>query len=148
MISFLVRAPTRSRVFAIFTNDSFLTSAANADNLFKVLFIEYIQFYRYQYIYITQNINANNVNLRATVPGAIRPLVARGLAGSILAPLSFGCVMMATRLDSVGIAAALRETSVLFTAIIGVLFLKETVSPRRICLMALIVAGAILINLG
>lgn len=79
---------------------------------------------------------------------AIRPLVARGLAGAVLAPLSFGCVMMATRLDSVGIAAALRETSVLFAAFIGVLFLKETVGPRRVCLMALIVAGAILINVG
>jgi hypothetical protein len=32
--------------------------------------------------------------------------------------------MMATRLDSIGIAAALRETSVLFAALIGVLFLK------------------------
>ena len=56
--------------------------------------------------------------------------------------------MMATRLDSVEIAAALRETSVLFAALIGVLFFKEAVGPRRICLMALIVAGAILINLG
>lgn len=56
--------------------------------------------------------------------------------------------MMATRLDSVGIAAALRETSVLFAALIGVLLLKETVGPRRICLMATIMAGAILINLG
>ena len=84
---------------------------------------------------------------KLSVP-ALPPLVARGLAGSVLAPLSFGCVMMATRLDSVGIAAVLRETSVLFAALIGVLFLKETVGPRRICLMALIVAGAILVRAG
>ena len=84
---------------------------------------------------------------KLTIP-TIRPLVLRGLAGSILAPLSFGCVMMATRLDSVGMAAALRETSVLFAALIGVLFLREPVGPKRTILMAMIAAGAVVINIG
>ncbi len=84
---------------------------------------------------------------KLSVP-ALPPLVARGIAGGVLAPLSFGCIMMATRLDSVGIAVVLRETSVLFSALIGVLFLKETVGPRRIRLMALIVVGAILVRAG
>lgn len=84
---------------------------------------------------------------KLTIP-TIRPLVLKGLAGSILAPLSFGCFMMATRLDSVGMAAALRETSVLFAAIIGVLFLRESVGPKRTVLMAMIAAGAVIINIG
>lgn len=76
------------------------------------------------------------------------PLVARGVTGGILGPLSFGCIMLATRLDKVGEAAVLRETSVLFAAAIGVVFLKETVGPRRIALMALIALGAVLVEAG
>lgn len=77
-----------------------------------------------------------------------RPLMARGLLGGFIALLSFGSVMMATRLDKVGEAAILRETSTVFAALIGWLFLKETVGPRRIALMALIAAGAVIVELG
>ena len=56
--------------------------------------------------------------------------------------------MMATRLDKVGEAAVLRETSTVFAAVIGVVFLKETVGPRRIALMALIAAGAVIVEIG
>ena len=76
------------------------------------------------------------------------PLALRGLAGGILGPLSFACVMLATRLDKVGEAAVLRETSVLFAAAIGIIFLKETVGPRRLALMALIALGAVLVEAG
>lgn len=78
----------------------------------------------------------------------IKPLMARGIAGGILGPLSFGCVMLATRLDNVGEAAVLRETSVLFAAVIGMIFLKETVGPRRVVLMAAIALGAVLVEAG
>lgn len=76
------------------------------------------------------------------------PLMARGLFGGLVAPLSFGAVMMATRLDKVGEAAVLRETSTVFAAVIGWLFLKETVGPRRIALMALIALGAVIVEMG
>lgn len=76
------------------------------------------------------------------------PLMARGLVGGLVAPLSFGAVMMATRLDKVGEAAVLRETSTVFAAVIGWLFLKETVGPRRIALMALIALGAVIVEMG
>ena len=56
--------------------------------------------------------------------------------------------MMATRLDKVGEAAVLRETSVLFSALIGWLVLKEGVGPRRLALMALIAAGAVIVEMG
>ena len=78
----------------------------------------------------------------------IGPLMARGVAGGIIGPLSFGCVMLATRLDNVGEAAVLRETSVLFAAAIGIIFLKEAVGPRRIALMAAIALGAVLVEAG
>ncbi len=76
------------------------------------------------------------------------PLAIRGIIGGIVAFLSFGSIMMATRLDKVGEAAVLRETSTVFAAIIGWLVLKETVGPRRIALMALIAAGAVIVEMG
>lgn len=76
------------------------------------------------------------------------PLLARGLTGALIALVSFGGVMLATRLDKVGEAAALRETSVVFAALIGWLVLGETVGPRRTLLMVLIALGAVLVEFG
>ncbi|MGB2203363.1 MAG: EamA family transporter, partial [Pseudooceanicola atlanticus] len=77
-----------------------------------------------------------------------RRLLGIGLAGSIIAFGSFGAVMLATRLDKVGEAAVLRETSTVFAALIGWLVLRETVGPRRIALMTLIAVGAVIVELG
>lgn len=76
------------------------------------------------------------------------PLLARGIAGAFIAFFSFGAIMLATRLDKVGEAAVLRETSTVFAALIGWLVLKETVGPRRLALMALIAAGAVIVEFG
>ena len=77
-----------------------------------------------------------------------KPLMLRGLAGAFIAFFSFGSIMMATRLDKVGEAAILRETSTVFAALIGWLVLKETVGPRRIALMCLIALGAVIVEFG
>ncbi|WP_085891947.1 EamA family transporter [Roseovarius litorisediminis] len=76
------------------------------------------------------------------------PLMLRGVAGGLVAFMSFGSIMLATRLDKVGEAAVLRETSTVFAALIGWLVLRETVGPRRIALMALIAAGAVIVEMG
>ena len=81
-------------------------------------------------------------------PPAPGPLMVRGLIGGLVAFASFGSVMLATRLDKVGEAAVLRETSTVFAAVIGWMFLKETVGPRRVALMALIAAGAVIVEMG
>ncbi|MGB0958816.1 MAG: EamA family transporter [Halocynthiibacter sp.] len=78
----------------------------------------------------------------------IKPLMWRGFFGAFIAYASFGSVMMATRLDKVGEAAVLRETSAVFAALIGWLFLKETVGPKRTGLMALIAIGAVIVEMG
>jgi drug/metabolite transporter (DMT)-like permease len=70
----------------------------------------------------------------------------RGPIGGLLAVASFGSILMATRLDKVGEAAVLRETSTIFAALIGWFFLKETVGPRRVALMALIALGAVIVE--
>jgi drug/metabolite transporter (DMT)-like permease len=81
-------------------------------------------------------------------PPDLGPLMTRGFIGGLVAFASFGSVMLATRLDNVGEAAVLRETSPVFAALIGWLFLKETVGPRRIALMALIALGAVIVEVG
>lgn len=75
-------------------------------------------------------------------------LAVRGVIGGLVAFFSFGSIMLATRLDQVGEAAVLRETSTVFAAIIGWVFLKDTVGPRRIALMALIALGAVIVEIG
>ncbi len=81
-------------------------------------------------------------------PPAPGPLLLRGFAGALIAYISFGGVMLATRLDKVGEAAVLRETSTVFAAVIGWVVLKERVGPRRLFLMALIAAGAVVVEMG
>jgi len=78
----------------------------------------------------------------------IGPLLRRGILGGLIAFGSFGGIMLATRLGSVGQAAVLRETSTVFAALIGWLMLGEGTGPRRVALMALIAAGAIIVQLA
>ncbi len=78
----------------------------------------------------------------------LRDLAVRGFFGAIIAFLSFGSLMLATRLDKVGEAAALRETSIIFGAAIGVLIFRERIDLLRIALIVLIAAGAVIIEFG
>ena len=79
---------------------------------------------------------------------ALGPLMARGVLGALVAFGSFGAIMLATRIGKVGEAAVLRETSVVFAALIGWLMLGERTGPRRVALMALIAAGAVVVEAG
>ena len=79
---------------------------------------------------------------------AIGPLMTRGVIGGLVAFASFGSIMLATRLDKVGEAAVLRETSTVFAALIGWLMLGEKVGPRRLALMTLIALGAVIVEAG
>lgn len=83
---------------------------------------------------------------RMEVQPALAPLALRGIIGAVVAFFSFGAIMLATRLDNVGEAAVLRETSTVFAALIGWLVLGESVGPRRIALMALIAVGAVIVK--
>ena len=85
---------------------------------------------------------------RMTARPPVSLLVSRGISGAFIGIISFGCVMLATRLDSVGEAAVLRETSVIFAGLIGWLFLREEVGIVRAALLVLIAAGAVLVEFG
>lgn len=77
---------------------------------------------------------------------AITALLRRGIVGALVAFASFGSVMMATRLDKVGEAAVLRETSTVFAALIGWLMLGERPGRVQVGLMALIALGAVMVE--
>ena len=85
---------------------------------------------------------------RMANPPVLGPLMLRGCVGAFIAWVSFGGVMLATRLDKVGEAAVLRETSTVFAALIGWLFLGEHVGKRRAALMALVAMGAVIVEMG
>jgi len=76
----------------------------------------------------------------------IGDLAARGLFGALLAYVSFGAIMLATRLGNVGEAAAIREVSIIFATGIGVLIFREKIDLTRIVIIGLIVAGAVLVE--
>ncbi|WP_373353856.1 EamA family transporter [Pseudoroseicyclus sp. CXY001] len=85
---------------------------------------------------------------RMAAPPRLPPLALRGLIGAFIAWISFGGVMLATYLDKVGEAAVLRETSTVFAGLIGWFILGEGVGPRRLFLMAVIAAGAVIVEFG
>jgi drug/metabolite transporter (DMT)-like permease len=78
---------------------------------------------------------------------ALRRFWLRGLAGGALQALSYGIVLWAMTLAPIAIVAGLRETSVLFGALIAVLVLKEPFGAARMLAATLIVCGLVLIRL-
>ncbi|MDB6455141.1 DMT family transporter [Falsirhodobacter sp. 20TX0035] len=77
-----------------------------------------------------------------------RPVLWRGAIGALVAFVSFGGVMLGTRIGKVAEVSSLRETSTLFAALIGWVALGEKSSPSRLALMGGIAAGAVLVQLG
>ncbi|ACM00009.1 DMT family transporter [Cereibacter sphaeroides] len=82
------------------------------------------------------------------MPEAAAALALRGFVGALVAFVSFGGVMLGTRLGKVAEVSSLRETSTLFAAAIGWLLLGERSGPAKILLMGLIALGAILVQLA
>jgi drug/metabolite transporter (DMT)-like permease len=71
-----------------------------------------------------------------------------GLAGGALSILSFGSALYAFTLIETAKVSALRETSVVFAAIMGSLFLGESFGRRRIVAAIALAAGLVLMQFG
>jgi len=71
----------------------------------------------------------------------------RGFAGALLSGLSYGIALWAMTRAPVAIVAALRETSVIFAALIGAWLLKEGHLRERIWGAAAVLAGLIALKL-
>lgn len=82
---------------------------------------------------------------------ALRPLPLLwpvGLFGGSLQLLSYGIVIWAMTKAPIAPVAALRETSVLFGAVLAFFLLKEPLKPARLVAAAMIVCGLVLIRLS
>ncbi|PCI61359.1 MAG: hypothetical protein COB37_08360 [Kordiimonadales bacterium] len=69
-----------------------------------------------------------------------------GLPAAVLAHGGYALALTAYTLGSLGEIAALRETSIIFATIIGVLWLKEPFSKNKLAAISLIALGALLLK--
>jgi drug/metabolite transporter (DMT)-like permease len=85
--------------------------------------------------------------LRASILGAMTSYWKSGLAGGALSFAAYWIAIWAMTVAPIAIVAALRETSVLFGALIAVIILKEPLRLTRVGAAVMIVAGLALIRL-
>ena len=85
--------------------------------------------------------------LRGKVFAAMAPYWTTGLAGGGLQFVSYGIAIWAMTVAPIAIVAALRETSVLFGAVLAVVFLKEPLRPIRIAAAVMVMSGLLMIQL-
>ncbi|MEJ1107180.1 MULTISPECIES: DMT family transporter [unclassified Kribbella] len=82
-------------------------------------------------------------------PGVLklpRSAVLSGLGGGVVSMIAYGLVLWAQTRGTLAAIAALRETSIIFGAIIGSIFFGERFGPRRAIAAAVVVTGIVLIS--
>ncbi|QRE75713.1 EamA family transporter [Methylobacterium aquaticum] len=82
------------------------------------------------------------LGLRRTTPSYSARQTAMALGGGLVSILAYGIVIWAMQFDAMGTVSALRETSVVYAALIGRVFLGESLSPRRVASCLAVAAGA------
>ena len=104
-------------------------------------------------------------SVQAVLQGAPMPLVYYGLrgrwphleatrqlgkmaVGALISVSAYGVVIWAMSLTAMGQVSALRETSILFAALIGAAFLKERLTLRRLLGAAMMAGGAVALSVG
>jgi drug/metabolite transporter (DMT)-like permease len=75
-------------------------------------------------------------------------IVLTGLAAGALSVLAYGLVLWAQTRGALAPIAALRETSVIFGAIIGTVIFREPFGRARVAATVLVVAGIVLLNVA
>lgn len=78
----------------------------------------------------------------------VRARWALGLLTGVLSAAGYGIVIWAMTEAPIALVAALRETSVLFAALLGALLLREPFGRRRVAAAFLVAAGAALVRFG
>jgi drug/metabolite transporter (DMT)-like permease len=68
--------------------------------------------------------------------------VAKAASGGLISLAAYGAIIWAMQTGSMGAVSALRETSVLFAALLGAIFLGERLTGLRIAACCVIAAGA------
>ncbi len=80
------------------------------------------------------------------VISAMTPHWKIGIGGGVMAVVSYSIAIWAMTVAPIAIVAALRETSVLFGAIIAVVFLKEPLRASRVMAALMILCGLVLLR--
>jgi drug/metabolite transporter (DMT)-like permease len=69
------------------------------------------------------------------------------IGGAALSTAAYAIAIWAMTVAPIALVAALRETSVLFAALLGMVLLREPVLPARIAAACLVLAGVVLVRL-
>jgi drug/metabolite transporter (DMT)-like permease len=75
-------------------------------------------------------------------------LVIRDAGAGVLSVMAYGLVLWAQTRGALAVVAALRETSVVFGALIGAVMFHERMPSRRVLASALIAGGAVILAAG
>ncbi|MCK0151551.1 DMT family transporter [Marivita sp. S6314] len=70
-----------------------------------------------------------------------------GLTGGVISGLAYGLALFAKTLAPIGIVSAVRETSVIFAALIGVIYMGEGPAHRRLLAAAIVATGVMILAL-
>ena len=81
------------------------------------------------------------------LPQALRTSAATGLVGGVISIAAYTIVLWAQTSGALAPIAALRETSIVFGALIGAVFLGERLGARRAIAAGVVLAGVLLISL-
>ncbi len=81
------------------------------------------------------------------LPAAVRASAVPGLAGGAISIVAYTIVLWAQTSGALAPIAALRETSIVFGALIGAVFLGERLGARRAIAAGVVLAGVVLISL-
>jgi drug/metabolite transporter (DMT)-like permease len=67
---------------------------------------------------------------------------AKAASGGLISLAAYGAIIWAMQANAMGAVSALRETSVVFAALLGAVFLNERLTGLRITACCIIAAGA------
>ncbi len=85
---------------------------------------------------------------RGRIGESFRPHLKQGALGGAIAGISYGIAIWAMSVAPLAHVVAVRETSVLFGAVLGALVLKEPFGRSRIAAAAVVAFGAVLLNIS
>ncbi|MEM1391179.1 MAG: DMT family transporter [Pseudomonadota bacterium] len=85
---------------------------------------------------------------RGQIWSGVKPQLVSGSLGGFLGTISYGAALWAMSMADVAYVTAIRETSVVFAAIMGALFLKESFGKRRIGAAAVLSIGLLMLQIG